>query len=232
MKIAVLEDNENDLSKMERFLSQFSREKGLRFEIDIYRNGAVLLEQYNSSHDLLILDIDVPSVNGMDVARKIRETDGDVTIFFTTNLTQFAVEGYEVNALDYMVKPFDYYLFSRKMEKILVHAEKSENKSILLNNRGTYQKLPVQEIQYVEVLGHKLSYHTQKGVYEIRGTIREAEEELGRYHFVRCNNCFLVNLRNILSIEGNKVMLPGKELQISRYRKKPFIDKFTNYMNV
>ena len=231
MKVIILEDSQNDLEKTGGFLSQFFREKKIPLELQSYRDGTLLVSHYDSQCDLLVLDIDVPGVSGMDVARKIRETDERVAILFTTNLTQYAVEGYEVSALDYIVKPFDYFVFSRKMQKFLSHVEKEENKSILLNSRGNYQKIPVQEILYIEVLGHKLFYHTLRDNYEIRGTIREAEENLRSCHFARCNNCFLVNLGNILAIEGNRVILPGKKLQISRYKKKQFIDDFTNYMN-
>ena len=172
----------------------------------------------------------MPQLNGMEAAKQLRQLDRSVSIVFLTKLAQFAINGYEVNALDYILKPVNKYSFSLKMKKVLSYIKKNNTKEITIMSKNDIYHFHTTDIFYIEILSHQLVYHTQKGIFSIRGTMTEAETKLSPYNFKRCNNCYLVNLQHVTGIQGNKVLINDSFLQISRSRKKDFITAVTNYL--
>ena len=119
-KIVLLEDEAAQARQIMGFLRKYEASfSDYSFSIEHYHNGQALLEAYRCDADVALLDICVPKVQGMEVARRIREMDPNVMIVFVTNLVEYAVEGYSVKAFDYIVKPFAYPLFQAKMERIM-----------------------------------------------------------------------------------------------------------------
>ena len=138
-----------------------------------------------------------------------------------------------MDALDYMLKPVTYPMFRIKMQKALRHIEKTGEGDITVILKGqNIVRIPLSELLYIEVQGHYLIYHTETGNYEVRGSLKETEEKLTARHFLRCNNCYLVNLRHIRSVEDNTVIVGQDRLPISRPKKKGFLDGLTEYLGV
>ena len=105
LRIATVEDDANDLEALRTHLSRYEKENGLKFQVTEFRDGEDIVTDYSADYDLILMDIEMAFLNGMKAAEKIRELDKDVIIIFITNMPQYAIQGYKVNALDYMLKP-------------------------------------------------------------------------------------------------------------------------------
>ena len=113
-RIAIVEDDCNFIEELQSYLGQYASEEKQTFEISVFHDGAEILENYEPKYDLILLDVEMPKVNGMDAAEKIREMDESVVLMFITNMAQYAIRGYSVGALDFVMKPITYYTFSMK----------------------------------------------------------------------------------------------------------------------
>ena len=170
-------------------------------------------------------------LDGMSAARKIRELDQDVIIIFITNMPQYAIQGYKVDALDYVLKPISYFAFSQRIDRALTRVKKKEATYITVAQKGGKKKLNVDKICYVEVRDHDLIYHSTKGDIVTKSSMKEAEDTLGGTKFFRCNRCYLVNLEYVEDFRGNDVTVASDVIQVSRARKKAFMDALNDYMN-
>ena len=194
LRIATVEDDANDLEALRTHLSRYEKENGLKFQVTEFRDGEDIVTDYSADYDLILMDIEMAFLNGMKAAEKIRELDKDVIIIFITNMPQYAIQGYKVNALDYMLKPISYFSFSESMGRALHRVNVQEKEFITIALKGGKKKLDITQICYVEVQDHLLLYHTTEGSFATKGTIRDAESQLDAKSFFRCNRCYLVNL--------------------------------------
>ena len=129
-----------------------------------------------------------------------------------------------------MLKPINYYTFSVRFERAIHRAQKRESGQVLLNLPDAVKRISTREIYYVEVQNRMLHYHTEEGEFVLRGTMQQAEQQLERYHFVRCNHWYLVNLRHVTEVRRDTVMVAGQELEISRRNHTAFLTALTNYV--
>ena len=116
LRVAIAEDNPKDRERLQSFLKQYETEKNTQIEIAEYTDGSKLLEQYRPCYDVIFLDVEMPEMDGMKAAEKIREMDEEVILIFITNMAKYAIRGYQVQALDYVLKPVKYEAFSVKMD--------------------------------------------------------------------------------------------------------------------
>lgn len=230
MKIAIAEDDPRFAQQLESFLSRFAAEQQLQIETKRFPDGASLVEAYDYTFDLLLLDVDMPGLDGISTARQIRERDADVLLIFITNLAQYAIKGYEVDALDYVLKPVGYYALSMKLKKALRIWRGRDNRAVFLRRDGEHLRLPVSRIYYVEVYSHSLCYHTMDGEIMPSGsqTMNQAEREMAQYGFARCHNCYLVNLRYVDGLGNTSVQVAGNTIPVSRNRKKALLNALMN----
>ena len=146
-------------------------------------------------------------------------------------MPQYAIQGYKVNALDYMLKPISYFSFSESMNKALKKVKNSEKQYVVISTKGGKMRLDVSRIAYVEVLDHTLIYHTTEGKFAAKGTLRDAESQLEPYHFFSCSRCYLINLNYVENYQGSTVYIDGDAIQISRSRRKVFLDILNEYFD-
>ena len=170
-------------------------------------------------------------MDGMTAAERIRELDRDVVIMFITNMTSYAVKGYEVDALDYIVKPVEYFSFSRKLLRAMERVKKREESYLMIPVESGIQKLAVGEIYYVESFGHQLIYVTKKGRFASRGVMKQAEEQLAPKGFFRSGKSYLVNMKYVEGISEGCCVIHGEKLQISRQKRKEFMEVLLNYIS-
>ena len=232
VRIAVVEDNPEDLAGLADCLRRYEQEQDLRFSVSPFSNPATFLDTYHSDFDLIFMDIDLPLFNGMEVARRLREIDSVVTLVFITNMEQYAVQGYAVDAIDFVVKPINYYRFSSMMRRALRYSARRAEKELLIQSSGSMVRLRASQIIYIEIRDHLLVFHTENGILESWGKLSELEAELSPHGFVRCSSAHLVNLRYVLSAEGSTVNAAGTVLPISQRRRKAFFTSVTNYLSV
>lgn len=230
MKIAVVEDDAAFLETTKSYLERLSAEENLSIALESFSNGIAFLDSFSPRFDLIFMDIRMPNSNGMAVAKDIRKLDAKVGIIFLTNLTQYAIKGYEVEALDYLVKPIEYSLFKSRVLRAIQRLSKSDSPSIALTVKSGIRRIDVNDIRYVESDGHRAIYHLTGEDISVWESMTAAEKRLSQYSFLRCNSYYLVNLRYVDSIQGNTAWVGQDELKISPAKKQKFIDGLTLYL--
>lgn len=188
------------------------------------------MAQYQPVYDLVFLDMEMPNMDGMTTARKIREVDSDVILVFVTRMAQYALKGYEVRAMDFLVKPLDYDAFELRMDLLIRRIPVQKDRSLLLSTKEGMRKIPVDRLIYVEVNRHKMYFHTEDGVFETSDTMKWVEEQLEGAAFFRCDQSFLVNLRFVTWVGPKELLAGGNLLKISRPRRKLFLQALADYI--
>ena len=228
--IAIVEDEASFAEQLQEYLKQYEEENDVRFKVSVFGDGAEILEGYEPLYDIILLDIEMPKVNGMKAAEQIRAQDSDVTLMFITNMASYAIRGYEVGALDFVMKPINYYTFSMKMTRVLKRTKQKAQQEILLTLPDGVKKLNVQQIYYVEVQNRMLSYHTDEGVFQMRGTMQSVEQMLSPYAFAKCNHWYIVNLKHVSEVRKTTAIVAGHELEVSRRNRTAFLKALTEYV--
>lgn len=228
--IAVVEDSPLEVAQLKDYISQYSTENNVNIKVTHFESGLLFLEKYNPIYDIVLLDIGLPEMDGMETAVRLREIDKSTTIIFVTNMAQFAVRGYEVDAFDFVVKPVSYSNFVLKLKRALNKISSRSEKEIVITSGGNVYRLPSSHIKHIEIEGHNLTYYTTYGVLEAYGNLKEVEAKLGSKMFVRCNSCYLVNLNHVRAVEGYSVWVADKKLQISRPKRKTFMQSLNDFL--
>ena len=231
VRIAIVEDDPAQVKLLREYLDRYAGERECTFKISCYGDGEGIAQNYQGDFDIILMDIDMPFVNGYEAAQMIRSRDPEVVILFITNLTQYAIKGYSVGALDYVLKPVTYFAFSEFMARAVGRIKKKEEAYLTIRQGGGVQKLAVSEILYVESRDHYLFYHTKSGVYRTPGKISEAERQLGASGFLRCHVGYLINPEYASGFADDCVRVGQAAIPVSRSRKKAFFQDLINYMN-
>lgn len=230
-RIAVVEDEQQYRDEVCQYIEQYATEHQLKFDVTTYTDGQEIVDDAQKHYDIIFFDIEMTQLNGMDAAKVIRERDVNVVMVFITNMAQYAIEGYEVGALDFVLKPIDYYGFSFRLARALGRVQKKQgNLEFAINTPGGIKKLNSNDIYYIEIENRFLVYHTAEGDFSQRGTLQSAEEMFQNYHFVKCNHWYLVNLKYVTEIEENIVHVAGSRLEISRRNRAHFLKEVTEYI--
>ncbi len=230
LKVAIAEDEEKYIEEITGYLERYAKESGEEIRTFIFRDGRELIDHYEPKYDIILLDIEMPRMNGMEAARSIRKTDRDVVLIFITNLANYAIHGYEVGALDFITKPLSWYTFSLRFRRAAERAAMHRDEEILLAVHEGVEKISVRDIYYVEVQNRFLIYHTKRGNLELRGTMKSAEEQLLPHHFAKCNHWYIVNLMHVKRITKDTVLVGSDEIEVSRRARNGFLAALTAYM--
>lgn len=230
LNIAIVEDEISAAEKLKEYLDRYGDENNVSFRVVLFSNVINLLTNYTPNYDIIFMDIELPHMNGMEGSRKLRKLDENVTIIFVTNMAQYAVQGYEVNAFDFIVKPLSYCDFSVKIRKALGKIRLSDEAALVVPVEGGLKKIIVSRIRYIDVMKHQVTLHTEDGDYKLYGTLKNLEEKLPPDRFSRCSSSYLVNLRYVDRIEEYQVYVGNDILPISRARKKEFMQALNHYL--
>ena len=152
-------------------------------------------------------------------------------LVFVTNMAQYAVKGYDVNAAGFILKPVSYYDFLLRIRKCIGILQTRTEECVTLNMKQGIVRLPIRSILYIEVNRHMLTYHTTKEVFQATGSLSELEADLRGSSFLRCNSCYLVNPRGIQAIFGYDIrLINGETIQISHPKKKAFMQEMNIWL--
>ena len=228
--IAIVDDDATSIEKLKGYLVEYQREVGEEISVTAFLDGDELVENYKAEYDIILLDVEMRFMDGMTAAGIIRESDPEVIIIFITNMAQYAIKGYQVNATDYVLKPVSYFSFTQSLERAIVRIKKRVHNFIAIGIKGGTVKLQVGDICYVESQGHRMSFHTRTQEFVTLATMKEIEEKLKDFNFFRCNKGSLLNLAFVDSVQDGCVIVNGERLGISRARKKEFMEELTNYL--
>lgn len=229
--IAIVEDEDVWAETINNYLRQYEKENQEQFHIRRFHDGAEIADDYSGGNDIIFMDIEMGLMDGMEAAEQIRTKDEQVVIIFVTNMAQYALRGYKVNAFDYVLKPIAYMPFSQTLKKAIRLVEKTKDNYITINMRNGIAKICTADIYWIESHGHRLTFHTSEGEKETTVySMKEMEDKLNTEGFKRCNSGNLVNLKYVESIQNGYIEIGGTLLSVSRGRKADFMTSLVSYM--
>jgi DNA-binding LytR/AlgR family response regulator len=219
MHIAVCDDNTDELSRISSLLEDYRKERDSSITYEAYHSATELLETLRSKRfDLLLLDILMPGVTGMEAAREIRCTDHEIPIIFLTSSREYAVESYRVNAEDYILKPARRDEIFPVLDKQLLKLTQEEAYLTLKTGSGII-KLPFSKIVYVEVINRTIKFLLADGeVQEAYGYLTDYEEALlSNPNFYKPHRSYVVNLRQVTRLDNKGFATTvGKTVPVAR----------------
>jgi DNA-binding LytR/AlgR family response regulator len=226
MKIAIVEDDQEDSELLEKLLKQYLLGENMKVDITVYRSGEDLLVETPLELDLLFLDIQMDGLNGIQVAAKVRQTNEHIVIIFVTNNPQYALAGYSVDALDYLIKPPTKELIERLMPRAVRRLGEADRACLTIHNYDGLFVVNLSDINYIELENRRTIVHTKTASISCIGTLQSMEEQLPGMFF-RCHSAFLVNLMAVECLKGQDVVVAGKQIPISKHRRREFIRALT-----
>lgn len=231
VNIAVIDDSEAERNNLGGFLARMQEEEGRSFSVSFYDSAESFFADEEAVFDILIFDIDMPGMNGMDAARLVRKNNANVVILFVTNVAQYAINGYEVDAVDYVLKPVSYYDFVLKINKALHRVSLNEDSTVAIDTAEGIYTVPVSDITYIEVMLHYIIYHTPDSQYRSRSSMKDVERDLCVRNFRRCHKSFLVNLKHVKIVKPLEIELDdGSVVPLSRKYKNQFLSDYISYI--
>ena len=231
MRIAIVDDEQAMREQLAEYIKKYADEQHLQLDTCSLPSGDALLQSEDRAFDIITFDIDMPGTSGLDTARKIRETDENVVILFVTNIAQYAINGYEVDAVDYIIKPVGYYDFAMKFQKAVRRAGRTQSHRIVIDTVNGPVGLSTDSIQYVEVMAHYVIYHTAEQTYRVRASMKEHEDALHPYHFARCHKSYLINLKHLKSISASDVIVDDLSIPLGRAYKDDLLYEYMKYLH-
>jgi DNA-binding LytR/AlgR family response regulator len=229
VQVAIVDDDFITQELLREYLRRYGAEYKETFEISVFYDGQEIAKNYHPKFDIILLDVKMENMDGFSAAKHIRAVDNDVILIFITNMGQYAIKGYEVDALSYLLKPVSYFAFSQELKRSLKRIEKRKIKYLIFSNEYGYLRLDSTKIFYIERDKHRISIHTEEKIYSKVGTIREIAEKLDGDHFFQCNSGYIVNMSHVIGVQDNFVLVGKYKLQISRPKKKAFMKALTDY---
>ncbi len=232
ISIAIVEDQKKDADMLSGLICSYADRHGITCEVKLFADGVSFMTGYKPLYDIVFMDIQMPLSDGMSIAHKLREVDDSVSIVFVTNMRQYAVNGYEVNAVDFIIKPISRETFEIKFGRILRVAEQSRSSEIMITTKSEAHRVKIGDIDYVDVTNHKCVYHLRDRDIESWDSLSRIYETLKNHGFCYCNSCYLVNLDHVDGIEGDNVIIRGNKLKISRAKRRSFLFDLAQSLSV
>ncbi len=229
MQVAIVEDEQQAANRLEQFFVRYAAQNKKEIHTETFFDPLPFANQYKPVYDLIMLDIRMPNINGINLAEEIRDQDDQVIIVFVTNMAQYAVKGYKVDALDFILKPITYYQFSMTLDKVFRCLSHRDSLSLIMTSKRKTFRINVNEIQYIESHNHKLYFYLDDRELEVWSTLSAVEESLPTGTFSKINAGTLVNLQKVTSVQQDSVLLNDTELPLSRRRKKEFCADLAHY---
>ncbi len=216
LALSLCDDNAAERTYLKNLVLGWAARSGADVSVREYPSAEALLFAYEDRPpDILLLDIEMPGMNGVELAGKLRDRREDVQIVFITGYPDFLAEGYEVEALHYLLKPVTAEKLSSVLSRAAEKISRAEKK-ILLPSDGGKTALPLKEIRYIEARRQYSVIYAVSGEYRLKVSISELETQLDGY-FLRVQRSFIVNLREVLRINRSEVILrSGEAVPISR----------------
>ena len=231
-RILIVEDTPAEADLLSAFLATYAKDASESFTLERLTNAVDFLERRPRA-DLIFMDIQMPGINGMEAAEILRGYDEETPLVFVTNLAQYAVEGYAVDALDFLVKPVTYEAFCPRMDRALRIMRRKVGATVALPSSEGERVVAVRDIGYVDMFRHDLYYHlaSETEPLRLRGSMKVAEEELSPHGFLRISSGCLVNMAQVKLVrQGSVVLGDGTELFFSRARKRACMEALANYV--
>lgn len=230
LNLAVCDDERIVLQEFEQHVEKFKEETNQNIKTTLFQSGEDLVEKYHGEFDVIFLDIQMGGMNGIQIAREIREMDEKVVIVFLTSIMKYVLEGYKVNAKNYLMKPLSYQRFKIEMEQ-LVSKWKRDKEFILVKNDSGKYIIYLNQIIYIETFERNTLIHREQDEIICYKTMKEHEDSLKDNHFYRVHSSYIVNLSYISEVVNNEIkLITGDYVLLSKNRKKSFMDAWLKFL--
>jgi DNA-binding LytR/AlgR family response regulator len=218
INIAICDDEKIQVKLLENYVANWADKNKLRINTECFYSGESFEFSWSmdKKYNILLLDIEMAGINGVDLAKKIRQEDNLLNIIFITAIPDCIGEGYEVDAINYLIKPIIetklYECLDKSVKKIYM-----EEKIILIDVEGEITRIKEKDIIYIEAFSHSIDIHTIDGRYTTRKNIGVMEKELDEKLFIRCHRSYIVGLQHIKRIGKTDIALDNKDtIPVSR----------------
>ncbi len=229
IRICIVEDEQEQAQILMDYINKYGNAANEQFSITYLTDGIDLVDEYSGQFDIILLDIQMKHLDGMVAAEKIRELDQDVTIIFITSTVRYAVQGYAVDALGYVLKPVPYTQFEKIFDKAIERVKaRQKHVYIKVSVDDKQMKIDCDSIYYIESQRNNVIIHCADADYVTLGPLKRFDEMLETHGFSKCHNAYIVNLAFVEAVQKEEVILVnGLTLPISRARKKEFMAALT-----
>ena len=220
--LAVVDDLPADREVISSMLTGYAAQRGLRWSVDCFASGEAFLERlWQKQYDAVFLDVLMDGMNGIEIARQLRELSPDTLVVFVTTEADYAVEGYEVEAVGFLLK--DERQQQKRFDRLMNRLEPRLRRETLLTfeSAGGVIALTAGEILYAEVTGHSMNLHTRDRVHILRMTMEELKPILAEDgRFCECHRGIVINLDAVERLSGQVVTMEnGDTLPVSRRQR-------------
>ena len=234
IKFAICEDEIIQAEINQDYIKRWADKNNIEYKIDIFESAEKFLFswEYEEVYDVIILDIQMKSMSGMELARNIRLKDSDVIIIFISGLDDYVFDGYNVAAFNYLLKPINDEKIFSVLDRVKEKLEKEKNtKQFLLLSKGkNIFKIEYDDIYYIIAFDHYIDIHCKKKIYTFNRKISQLEELLPKENFVRCHRSYIVNIKYVKNINKNSLLLEDDiKIPISKTRMDITYNTFINY---
>ena len=236
LRIAICDDDKTDRERVDVLVQEYLKEKNIRAEVKCFDHPDTLIEECEKFRPhIYILDIVMPMVTGIQAARELRWNQPDAQIIFATSESSYALESFDVNPINYILKPIEKEKLFTTLDLALSHVDISNGRSISIKVKGGLQTLHLDEILYIEYRNHVVSYHMNDGAVISTPTLRIGfVEYLENNHpgkdFVRCHESIAVSIAAIDKLTKTEITLRNDELiPVTKSRYAEVLDSYMNF---
>lgn len=232
-KIAVCDDSPVVLRQLAQYFEQLQAEDADELVPGYYASAEEVLAHMPPDTELLLLDISMGGMNGIDCAKKLRDAGNNLPIIFITSMTEYAVEGYDVHAFAFLPKPITYPKFASVVTEALKKNDAGKPKPLLISTLSGVTVIDPAELVYAEVWQHETSFVMTTRRLNAPVQLAAVEPQLLQHGFFRCHRSYLVSLQQIRFIgQTTLTMSNGDEIPLSKHRRKEFMDCYSRVMGV
>lgn len=229
LMLAIVDDEPKDSAALNALVAEYFRQNNQAYMVHVF-NAPLDFIRSTENHDIVFMDIRMDKLDGLEVARLMRKINKDSVLIFVTHMAQLAIRGYEVDALDFIVKPADQFSINYVLDKAITRLESVTSTVFALKTSDGIISLSSNDITYVEVFDHNLVYHTTKGNYDVRGRLSDVLKKLDEKRFIMCNRSFVVNMRYVSSTCNEYLVVDGTKIPISKSHRKEIMQHFSNFL--
>lgn len=231
MRICLVDDDSTQLDYLKVIIEKWANKHNINTDINFYHSAEEMIFENNESYpfDMIVLDIQMGEINGIELAKRIRKTDRNVIIAFISGMADYVFEGYEVQAIRYILKPVKDEKVYELLDYVNTHKSK-ENKFFILSVSGEKKKINYDDIIYFEAMGHYIVFHLENTEYDYKYNISDLCLDLAKSEFIRTHRSYVVNIKYIEKITRNECQLINNiKVPLSRNSYKSVNEKFINY---